>query len=314
MELTITDIDDKEQFDAVHAARMIVKGKRVEVEKRRKELKADALAYGKLVDTEAKRITGKLESIESHLDVEERKVTDEQKRIKEEADRTEKEKIDRRIADLAEFGQHLPFFEIAGWNDAKYDEVLLAAMEKYEAEQNRLADEEAARKAESERLEKVRLEQEAEAKRLAEVNRIERESIEAERRKIAEANAKIEVEKKALEDEKRKEQERRDRAAFEAQAKEVARIAAEKAEKDRQDREAWAAKEKADKEAAEKIRQAALKPDKEKLMAFAEALLKAKNDLVPALKFGSPAYPILAECEINIDKAVKTLVEKTKEL
>ena len=312
--LEITDIEDKEQFDAVHSARMTVKGKRVDVEKRRKELKADALAYGKLVDTEAKRITGKLEPIESHLDREEKKVTDEQKRIQAEADRKEKEKIDKRIADLADYGQHLPFFEIAGWDDAKYDEVLLTAMEKYEAEQNRQADEIAVRKAESERLEKVRKEQEAEAARLAEEKRKIDEAQAAERKKIDDERRAIEAEKKALEDEKRKEQERRDRAAFEAQAKEDARIAAEKVEKERQEREAWAAKEKADREAAEKIRQADLLPDKQKLLTFAEALLNAKNDLIPDLKFGSPAYPILAECELQIDKAVGTLVEKIKEL
>ena len=73
MGLAITDLEDKEQFDAVHSARMVVKGKRVEVEKKRKELKADAIAWGKKVDTEAKRIFGKLEPIETHLINEENK-------------------------------------------------------------------------------------------------------------------------------------------------------------------------------------------------------------------------------------------------
>ncbi|MFH2034274.1 MAG: hypothetical protein ABIJ26_06185 [Candidatus Margulisiibacteriota bacterium] len=312
--LEITDIEDKEQFDAVHSARMTVKGKRVDVEKRRKELKADALAYGKLVDTEAKRITGKLEPIESHLDREEKKVTDEQKRIQAEADRKEKEKIDKRIAEFAEFNVHLPFFDVAAMTDGYFDSRLIIARADFEAEQNRQADEIAVRKAESERLEKVRKEQEAEAARLAEEKRKIDEAQAAERKKIDDERRAIEAEKKALEDEKRKEQERRDRAAFEAQAKEDARIAAEKVEKERQEREAWAAKEKADREAAEKIRQADLLPDKQKLLTFAEGLLKSKNDLIPDLKFGSSAYPILAECELQIDKAVKTLVEKTKEL
>jgi len=314
MELAITDIEDKEQFDAVHSARMVVKGKRVEVEKRRKELKADALAWGKKVDGKAKEIFEKLEPIETHLDGEERKVTDEQKRIKDEADRKEKEKIEKRIAEFAEVNVHLPFFDVAAMTDGYFDSRLIIARADFEAEQNRLAEEEAARKAESERLEKVRKEQEAEAARLTEEKRKIDEAQAAERKKIDDERRAIEAEKKALEDEKRKEQERRDRAAFEAQAKEDARIAAEKVEKERQEREAWAAKEKADREAAEKIRQADLLPDKQKLLTFAEALLNAKNDLIPDLKFGSPAYPILAECELQIDKAVGTLAEKIKEL
>ena len=52
MGLTISNLGDKKEFKAVHDARMVVKGKRVEVEKKRKELKADALAWGKKVDTE----------------------------------------------------------------------------------------------------------------------------------------------------------------------------------------------------------------------------------------------------------------------
>ena len=133
MSLAITDLEDKEQFDAVHSARMTVKGKRVEVEKRRKELKADALAYGKLVDTEAKRITGKLEPIENHLDREERKVTDEQKRIKEIADRLEREMIDRRMESLSSFGDNRPFFEVAAMDDGTFEMILAAAHAKYEA-------------------------------------------------------------------------------------------------------------------------------------------------------------------------------------
>ena len=328
MSLSITDIEDKEQFDSVRSARMTVKGKRVEVEKRRKELKADALAYGKLVDTEAKRITGKLEPIENHLDREERKVTDEQKRVKEIADRLEREMIDRRMESLSSFGDNRPFFEVAAMDDGTFELILAAAHAKYEAKKKRLADEEAARKAESERLEKVRQEQEAEAKRLAEVqrkideqerksreemesaNRIERESIEAERRKIAEANAKIEAEKKALEDEKRKEQERKDREVFEAQAKENARIAAEKAEKDRQEREVWEAKEKADREAAEKARADALEPDKHRLVRYGKALMDVPR---PELK-DKEAKEILVYATGAVYQILKNIAKRAEEL
>ena len=302
MELTITDLDDKEQFDAVHSARMTVKGKRVEVEKRRKELKADALAYGKVVDAEAKRITGKLEPIEGHLEREEEKVTNEQKRIKAEADRKEKEKIDMRIAGLAEFGQHLPylpFFEVAGWDDAKYDEVLLEAKEKHEAEKKRLAEEEAARKTEIDRLERVRLEQAVESARLAEAQK-----------KIDDAKDRLESEKKALEDAKKAEQERKDREIFEVQAKENARIAAEGAAAEKAQREAREAKEKADKEAAEKARQEALKPDKEKLGNWALGLVAI---ISPDVK-DEKAQGIVLWAEAELSNLAEKVIKMAEEL
>ena len=297
--LKITDIEDKEQFDAVHSARMTVKGKRVEVEKRRKELKADALAYGKLVDTEAKRITGKLEPIESHLDAEEKKVTDEEKRIKAEADRKEKEKIDKRIAEFAEFNVHLPFFDVAAMTDGYFDSRLIIARADFEAEQKRLAGEAAARKAESERLEKVREKQEAEAARL----KAERLIFEDELRKIS-------ADRKTLEAEKAAEAQRKRQEEFEKQAVENARIAAVKAEKDRQEKEAWDAKEKAEKEAAEKVRQEALRPDKDRLVNYGKALMDVPR---PDLK-DKDAKEILGYATGAVYQILKTIAKKAGEL
>ena len=262
MGLAITDLEDKEQFDAVHSARMTVKGKRVEVEKRRKELKADALAYGREVDGKAKDIFEKLEPIETHLDREEKKVTDEQKRIKEEADRKEREKIDARIAELAAYGLHLPFFEVASMDDESFTVSLNGAIRLHDIEQKRLAEEVAARKAESDRLEDLRIEMNEKQRVIDEANA-----------KAAAEKASLEAEKKAFEDEKRKEQERINREAFEKQAVENARIAAEQAAKEKAEREAREAKEKADKEAAELARKEALKPDKEKLVDWGDSLL-----------------------------------------
>ena len=70
----------------------------------------------------------------------------------------------------------------------------------------------------------------------------------------------------------------------------------------------------AEKEAAEKARQEALKPDKEKLVVFAEAIFKYKNDIIPDLPFKSAAYPLLAEAEIAIEEATKKLIKKAEEL
>ena len=152
MGLAITNIEDKEQFQVVHDARMVVKNHRVAVEKKRKELKADALAWGKKVDTEAKRIFGMLEPIESHLMAEENKVIEAEKRIKEEEDRIEREIIQGRVNSLQMYGAVLPYQEVAVMSDEEFETVLEGSKLAFAAEQKRLADEAAARKAEDERL------------------------------------------------------------------------------------------------------------------------------------------------------------------
>ena len=63
---------DKKGYLALTQAIAEVRTARTDVEKRRKELKQDALEYGRLVDSTAKAITERLEAIETrHADIEE---------------------------------------------------------------------------------------------------------------------------------------------------------------------------------------------------------------------------------------------------
>jgi hypothetical protein len=63
MPLKVESVNDKKGLDTVHNARMIVKNLRVTIEKKRKELKADALEYGRMVDSVAKQLADKIEPI-----------------------------------------------------------------------------------------------------------------------------------------------------------------------------------------------------------------------------------------------------------
>ena len=99
MPLKISGLDDKEGFKSVHLARMVVKNWRLRVEEKRKELKADSLAYGRMVDSEAKRVTALLEPIEAHLTNEEEIVVREKERIKrEEEERKHREEQAKALA------------------------------------------------------------------------------------------------------------------------------------------------------------------------------------------------------------------------
>jgi hypothetical protein len=121
--------------------------------------------------------------------------------------------------------------------------------------------------------EKEDAEREIEADRLAKQKarqEIIEKALEEEKRKIKEAQDRLDAEKRA-------EQERKDREKFEAEAKERAEKAAkEKVEGEERERKAA--------DAAEKARQEALKPDKEKVFAFAATLLAVQPPTVKGKK------------------------------
>ncbi len=234
--------DTPKGYEQTRLAIASVRDARVAVEKRRVELKADALAYGRLVDSRAKELTSLLLEIEEPLKAKKEAVDAEKARIKAEA---EAEKL--RAIEAA----------LAARRAAQEEEARLVR----EAEEKRMAEERAALEAERAKLAeaqaKLDAERKAEEERVAAIRRAEDERLVAERR--------------AEEDRQRAE-----RAAIEAERKAVAaeREKAELAEFERQ------AKIRAEQEAVEKIERdriarvqreaelAALRPDLEKIAAF----------------------------------------------
>ena len=239
MPLKVNGLNDLAGLAAVHDARMEVKGLRVDVEKKRKELKADALEYGRKVDGEAKRITALLEPIEAHLEAEESIVVKEKERKAAEEAAAKKAKLDTRLAALAAVQRVVNPFAVEGMTTGQFDDYLAEATVAYAKWLSDKAEEEAARKAESDRL--------------------AAERAELDRQKSEQAAA-----QKLLDDERRK--------------LELEKARAEAAEKAKQEAEARHAKQLADAEAAkakadaERLRAEALRPDKEKLLLVADAV------------------------------------------
>jgi len=261
MPLVVAGLEDKEGLAIVHDARMIVKNHRVAVEKKRKEFKADALAYGKLVDTEAKRITSLLEPIESHLQAEEDTVKIELERIAAEEAEKERIKIQDRADGLLEFNVVKPYFEVATMTDEEFDNFLHNSEYEFNAKKEADAKEAEARRAENERL------------------KIERETQDAIAKELLEAQAKLDADRKALEDEKKAEIDRKvaEKAKIDAAEKAIADAKAKaeadaKAEEERLDRENKEMQEKAEAKRLAKIREDSLRPDKEKLLEFVDRL------------------------------------------
>ena len=234
-------------------------------------------------------------------------------------------------------GVDVPLALVPTVTDEQFDQFCCKIQEKINQENERLEEIEIQRKAEADRLAKVAAEQEAERKRLEE-----------EAKRIADEQAKREAEIKAEQDRIRKEQEQREAAikaaqdAIEAEKKAIAdakqkaiddarraeeleqarKEAAEKArieaeenarqEAERKEMERLAAieKERLAKIAAEEEarRQEELKPDKEKLLAFADHLemmgtpsVKNKKALVILHKATAVIEAVAQEIRVDVE-------------
>lgn len=222
-------------YDTVRIAIGEVRDLRVGVERRRGELKANALAYGRMVDAEAKRITGLLAEIEDPLKAQKDAVDAEKARIKQEA------------------------------IDAKQREMDAQLRAEREAEEARLR---AIRELEEARLADARDRLAFERRELDEARRVA-EAADAERRRQDQAeraaeDVRLRAEREALETERRKVQQERERAEreeFERQAK----IRAEREAAERLERERLAKLER-------ERELEALLPDVAKVKAFATAI------------------------------------------
>lgn len=288
--LKVNGVHDQAGLAAVHEARMTVKGLRVDVEKTRVALKADALEYGRKVDAEAKRLIGLLTPIESRLEEEETAVAREKERMKEEERRKKQAALQVRIDALDACRAFANATAVAEMSEEQFAAFLKEAQAKYQqkladdAEAERLRRAEDARlAAEREELQRQREAQEAEAK----ARREAAEKREAEMRaELAKAKAAQEEEAKRVRDEQ--EAERRKLEA-ERRAIELEKAKAEAAEKARLETEARIAREKAEAEEnarrakaeaelraaaieAARVRAEALRPDREKLLKVADAV------------------------------------------
>lgn len=285
--LTINGIDDKAGYKAVHDARMVCVKTRTGLESTRKMLVADALEYQRTVNAEAKRITGLLEPIESHLTQQQKAIDDAKQKI-----------VDDRLQALRNYGVEYKPDWAAKLTDKQFDAELANAKTQWEIreEAKRQAELEAERVAREQAEQRAR--EDAERKAEAERLRIERERLEAIAAEQRAAQAKIDAEKRELEAKRLAEQ----RAIELEQARKEAAERAIEAEKQR----AAAAELKrieAEKAAeAARIKAESERPYREKLLAFA--------DMLDACLQSNPAGP----CGPKVMQIVTTASKKVREL
>lgn len=257
--MTIDGIDDKAGLKAVRDARLSLRKIRVAIDKRRAELKADSLAYGRRVDEIAKELTALVEPTEKLLDSRETEVENEIKAI---AAAKLKDRMDR----LAEYRSVIPATTIEAMDDATFAECLEWARKNYEdaraaekllaeAEANRVAEAEVVKAAEEQRLkaEREKLEAEQAAFRA--------EQAKAEKLREEQENA-MAVEFRRLEEQRRQQE----LEAAKIQAVEQAR----REEAERQEQRLRKEKEQQEAERLENELREKRKPDREKFLAIAD--------------------------------------------
>jgi len=189
--LKITSIDDVEGYTEVSKALRFIVSKRTAVEDKRKELKADSLAYGRAVDARAKEITEMLSPIELHLKSEKDRIDAKKEEIKKLEEEAKLNVINERSNELIRLGGLLlmteyiwkskidnteistPRINLELFSDEEFDEFVAEIVKKKEFDDTYLQAEEERKKAEQVQLAEAQ-------KQLQE----EREKFEAEQDKV----------------------------------------------------------------------------------------------------------------------------------
>lgn len=328
MPLTINGTDDKEGYEKVKAARIVCKNTRVLAEKICKKGREEAISIQKQWIAKEKEVVGQIQEVELHLKNQEDEIDKafEQARLRGIAQM----QLPNRVAKLATIGKTLPDAELLEMDDAKFFGVYSALCETHileqqaaiKAEQDKIEAEKAA-------IEAQRLKDEAEKQRQADIAAAAQIAKEQ-----AENEAKAAIEK--AEKEKAEAIAKAEREKIEAAASvEKDRLAAiAKAEKDKAD--AIAAEQKKAKELAEKLenerdkieqdrlqliederqlkleadRKAAMAPDKDKLLKWAEELALIQ---VPQLN-SAETKAIAVEVKGLINKTIAYIKSKSENL
>lgn len=279
--IVVTDATQLTEMKKARALRLTAKDLRCKVENRRKELKADILEAGRLIDSAAKTITALIEPIE-HRMLEAETFAERAEAARLQALRNQREQALAEVGGPAAFAYDLATLSPDQW------ETTLATARRMKQEADRRAEEaaaEAAAKAKAEREERERIA--AENARL----RAERDAAEAERKRAEAARA----------------------AAERAEAQSRAKYLEELAERDAKERAEEAAREAERKARIAAERKAARAPDKAKLLALAATIEELARNGLPKVKDPESAA-ILADTQSSLRACANRLEQRANNL
>jgi len=187
--LKINGIDDTVGYATVEAARLKVKRDRCDVEAMRKDLKADALKWGRYVDSEAARVTGLLEPIESHLKAEQDRIDAEKEKLRLAEEEKARQHLQSRLSTLSHYDCYpTDTVWLVGLSDDEFEEHVKTARYAFEtkkaAEEAEIAKKRAekeAQEAEKAKLEALKADLDRRAKEIEEKERKHEERLNADK-------------------------------------------------------------------------------------------------------------------------------------
>lgn len=289
--IKVTSEDQVELMQEARTKRLALKATRVEVEHKRKELKADILKTGKAIDSVARFVKEVITPAEDYLEQQEKfaEIRQAERKAQLKADRIEK---------LMQYTDDVSLYNFDEMTEEQYTSLLSTLKAQHEAKL-------------------------AEAKRL-EDERIAKEKAEAEEQeRIRQENARLKAEAEAREAEleKEREAERKKQAKIEAERQKELQAEREKAEAERAKREALEAEQRKQAEEARRAEQlkaeeeakALLAPDKEKLVAFANGLNIVRTQKLPAVKTNQ-AQELMNYIDSELKRLSNYITEQAKEL
>ncbi len=112
--ILVTDVNQKDEMKLAREGRLILKNKRVEIEKRRKSLKEESLREGQTIDAIARTLKGFIEPIEVYLE--------DQEKFAERKEAEERAKLSRiRINELEPYSEFIPINSVVIGNLSEED-------------------------------------------------------------------------------------------------------------------------------------------------------------------------------------------------
>ena len=290
--IVVTSEDQTDLMKQAREQRLVLKNIRVEVEKKRKDMKDESWRFGKAVDGMANIIKFLIVPIEEHLQLQE-----DFAKIQEEKRLTEL--AEKRLSELEKYEVFGFEYNLKIMSDDTYNQLLENSKTAFEhrqevarkegealieAEKKRAEDDKRIRE-ENEKLKKEALEREQKEKVEAEKRTKERKKLEEKLKKEAEARKKLEIEAKKRNEEERKAKEESERIAKE---EELAKLKAEK--------------------------EARLAPDKEK-MRLVYLTVKEAQASISQIQFSTKeALDVAGKARDEINAVLKNMAERMKSL
>lgn len=315
--LKIESIDDRLSINTVSTMRKELKAARVEIEKEGKAMREPLTKLSKFIIEKESELVAIIEPTEKELQAQEKWVEGEKEKIRLAEEEKEKQRIQARIDKLAAFGFSIDYSTILTIDEPTFEKVLANAEVEYKKEQEIKAEKERQDLLEKQKLEDERRELEELRKKQAEAQKI----IDAENARIRkeqeDKEAKFLADQKRLDDEAAAvELKNKQLEADRVRAIELENARKESAEKARlqaiEDARIEAEKKEAQKIADQKeaYRQAALRPDKDKLQAFANEIGELK---LPEMS-NENAQQIVNDVQLLLNKIQAHILRKIKDL